>query len=167
MNHLFRNIIFFLVLAFAVLCVKNISAQKTSKSDAKKMQYENSVENKQFVFHAQTVLPLKMATRNITVDDYIVKISNDTLESHLPYFGQAYQAQIGTSVSALDFTSTNFSYNVTPGKNKRWNVIVNIKDKNSMQYSFIIFNNGNASLHVSSIERDPISFQGYITPLKN
>ncbi len=94
---------------------------------------------------------------------YDVTVSRDTLISHLPYFGRAYTAPLNPSESGLDFTSTNFSYTVTPHKKSGWDVVVKPKDNTSVQqFSFTIYTNGTASLNVISTSRDAISFNGYI-----
>jgi Domain of unknown function (DUF4251) len=164
MKHLSGNVLLFLVFSVAMLSVKHISGQKaTDKNDTTK--FENDIRNKHFIFHAQTVLPMRMATRNLTTD-YEAKVSGDTLSSSLPYFGRAFKADIGAVNSPLDFTSTAFSYAVTPYKKNGWNVVISVKDKDDLKYSFTLFNNGSASLNVTSSSRDPISFHGYLTGIK-
>lgn len=119
-------------------------------------------ESRHFSFIAQTVTPLRGRFRNLTTM-YDVKISGDTLVSYLPFFGRAYTATINETESPLNFTSTDFSYTVTPHKKSGWNVVIKPKDNTTVQqYSFTIFSNGTASLNVINTSRDPISFNGYI-----
>ena len=157
------NILF--ITCLAVITFSQCStAQKNSedKNDSKKLAFKNMVDSQHFVFVAQSVTPLRGRFRNLT-SEYDVSISKDTMVSYLPYFGRAYTAPLNPSEAGLDFTSTNFSYSVSPHKKNGWDVVIKPKDKTEIQqYVFTIYDNGNANLNVISTSRDPISFDGYI-----
>jgi len=137
-------------------------AQKNMKNDAKKMAFRNMVDSQHFVFEAQTVTPLRGNFRNLT-SQYDVRVTKDSLISYLPYFGHAYSVPISQTKSSLDFTSTNFSYSVSPYKKDGWNITIKPKDNTQVQqYLFTVFNNGKASLSVISTSKDQISFNGFI-----
>ena len=153
------------ITCFSVITFSECStAQKNSedKSDSKKLAIKNMVDSQHFVFVAQSVTPLRGQFRNLT-SLYDVKISKDTMVSYLPYFGRAYTAPLNPSETGLDFTSTNFSYSASPHKKKGWDVVIKPKDNTDIQqFLFTIYDNGSAYLNVTSISRDPISFNGYI-----
>jgi len=163
-----KHIKYFSVFVISILLVTIFyqckSAQKsTGKSDSNNLNIKNLVDSQRFVFVAQTVMPFRGRFRNLT-SLYEVSIFKDTLVSYLPYFGRAYIAPLNPSELDLDFTSTNFSYSVTPRKKSGWDVVIKPKDKTEIQqYVFTIYDNGNANLNVISTSRDPISFSGYIT----
>jgi Domain of unknown function (DUF4251) len=141
-------------------------AQNSPESDAKKQSYKNMVDSQNFVFEAQTVTSLRGHFRNLT-SPYEVSVSKDTLRSDLPFFGRAYNPPVNPTQSPLDFTSTNFSYMVSPHKKNGWEIVLAPKDKTSIQkYFFTVFDNGRATLSVNSVSRDPISFNGYIRERK-
>ena len=154
----------FITCLIAITFFQYSSAQKNSqeKDDSKKLAVKNMLDSQHFVFVAQSVTPLRGRFRNLT-SEYDVILSKDRMASYLPYFGRATVAPLNPSESALDFTSTNFSYSVTPRKKSGWDVVIKPKDKTDIQqYLFTIYDNGSASLNVTSISRDPISFLGYI-----
>jgi hypothetical protein len=94
-------------------------------------------------------------------------MSQDTLISYLPYFGRAQVAPVDPTKNSLDFTSTDFEYTKTVNKKGGWDILIKPKDQRDVQQlSFRIFDNGSASLGVASANRDPITFQGYITEKK-
>ena len=155
-------VIFLLIISFST----NVAAQSASKSDSLKSDFKNMVDSQRFVFEAQSVNPLRGNFRNLT-SPYDVSVTKDTLRSYLPYFGRAHNPSYGTNQSAFDFTSTNFSYSVTPNKKGGWNIAIKPKDKTDIQeYLFTVFDNGNASLNVTSTSRDAISFNGYVRAKK-
>ena len=145
------------------LCNRSIAQDSAAtKSDVRKQSIKNMIDSQHFTFIAQSVTPLRGRFRNLT-SIYDVRIKGDTLKSYLPYFGRAFSAPINETESPLDFTSTDFSYTVTPGKKSGWNVLIKPRnDRNVQQLMFTIYDNGSASLNVNSISRDPISFNGYI-----
>lgn len=137
--------------------------QKTvaqSKEDIYKT-ISDKVVKKDFVFVAQSLTPMSGQLRVLT-SEYDVKVTADSIVSYLPYFGRAQQAP-STGEAGIMFTSTKFDYASETGKKKTWNVTIKIKDqRNANTFSFVIYDNGEASLNVSSMLRDPISFRGHI-----
>ena len=120
------------------------------------------IANKNFVFVAQSLTSQGGKLRILT-SEYDVKVSADSIISYLPYFGNADQAPTSSDDAGIFFTSTEFAYNCRTGKKKTWNTEINFRDqRNTTQFSFIIYDDGTALLYVKSLLRDPISFRGYI-----
>jgi len=141
------------------------SSKKTVSLNADDVK--NMVNNKEFIFVADRVNPLRGRSRTLT-SEYDVKINNDSLVSYLPYFGRAYQAPMDPSQGGIQFTSTSFSYEVNANGKNGWDVIIKPKDyQDVQQLSFTIFDNGSATLNVVSTQKDPISFNGNVEPIKN
>ena len=150
----------FLFALVIVLFSSTAFAQKLDKETVQK-----AIDSEQFVFKAQTVLPMTGTSRFLT-SDYEVKLLGDSLVSYLPYFGRAYSATYGER-GGIDFTSTNFDYKVKPGKKGGWDVIIITKDvKNAQRFNFTISDNGYTYLQVTSNNRQPIAFNGYILEKK-
>lgn len=148
----------FLLAVMALTSWQVVLAQDRNKEDIRDM-----VKTQQYVFKAQTVFPAPVRLQQLNYD-YDVRISKDSLRSYLPYFGRAYQAPMDPTRGALDFTSTEFEYKVEDRKKGGWNITVSPKDNRDVQqYYFTILENGSASLRVLSNNRQPISFNGYIT----
>ncbi|HEY9343091.1 MAG TPA: DUF4251 domain-containing protein [Hanamia sp.] len=120
------------------------------------------IDAHEFKFIAERVTPLRGRMRHLT-SSYDVTVKNDSLVSYLPFFGRAYQAPMNPSEGGIQFTSTQFSYEVNADKKNSWNVIIKPKDQQDVQqFLFTIFDNGTATLNVTSTNRDPISFYGNI-----
>lgn len=150
------------IIAFALVPVTGTAQSKKDK----KAQIKSIVEAQNYVFKAQSALPTAGATRQLT-GDYDLRISKDTILSDLPYFGRAYTAPLNPSEGPLRFTSTDFQYSVTVRKKGGWDVTITPKDvQDPRQLNMSIFDNGTASVVVSSYNRQPISFNGYVTARK-
>jgi hypothetical protein len=118
------------------------------------------------VFVAQTALPTSGRSRQLT-SYFDLQVSKDTINSDLPYFGRAYTAPVYPTQSPLNFTSTNFQYTVTNNKKGGWDIVIVPKDlQDPKQISLSIFDNGTASATVTSTNRQPIAFNGYVKAKK-
>lgn len=123
---------------------------------------KEAVESKNYVFTAQTAMPMSGRTRNLT-SDYDLRVSPNSVVSYLPYYGQAYQATIGSTTSPLDYTSKDFEYTITPGKKDGWKVTIKPKDYKEVQLMTLsISSEGYATLQVTSTNRQAISFYGVV-----
>ena len=150
------------VLWLALVSFSQSAGAQTDDKNARKPAIKQMIDSHNFVFVAQSVTPLRGRFRNLT-SEYDVKVAGDTMVSYLPYFGRAYSAPLNPSEAGLNFTSTNFSYTVSPHKKNGWDVVIKPKDNSDIQqFRFTIYDNGSASLNVTNISRDPISFNGAI-----
>ena len=127
-----------------------------------KVDIKALVESQNYVFKAQTAMPLSGRVRHLT-SDYDLKISKTSVVSYLPYFGRAYVAPIDPSKGGIQFTSKDFNYTMTPGKKEGWTVVVKPKDyRDVQQMTLTISSAGYATLQVISTNRQAISFNGII-----
>lgn len=151
-----------LILSMLVIIQNNGYGQDS----ASRSTIQNKIAEKEFVFEAQTILPQRGATRQLT-SYYFLQVSKDTVVSDLPYFGRAYSAPINPSEGGIRFTSTSFEYNMKDSKKGGWGILIKPKDVNDVQQLQLnVFDNGRASLQVISNNRQPISFDGLITERK-
>ncbi len=162
MKHI--HIYFITALAFISIISQPVLAQNNSaKKTDKEVLIKNLLDSQRFTFVPQSMSPLRGGFRNIT-SYYDVKISKDTMRCYLPYFGQAFTASIGSTTGPMDFVSHNIEYALSPAKKHGWNIAIKPKDKPEIQqFLFTVYDNGTATLNVTSTSRDAISYSGFIT----
>lgn len=159
----YKSIALLVIIALALLPGTGLAQNKKEKKAA---AITNMVEARNYVFKAQTALPSSGNTRQLTYD-FDLRISKDTVISDLPYFGRAYAAPINPAESPLHFTSTTFDYAVADRKKGGWDITITPKDaQDPKKLTLTVFDNGSASLTVTSYNRQPISFNGYVTSKK-
>jgi hypothetical protein len=148
---------------FAMIAL--VSARATAQSaDEKAAAFKDMVESKNYVFQAQTVLPMRGGVRQLTTE-YDLKITPTAIVCDLPYFGRAYVAPMNPAQGPLQFTSSNFSYTTTPRKKGGWDVVIKPNDhRDVQQMTLTISSAGYTTLQVTNLNRDPISFNGVIVP---
>lgn len=133
----------------------------------KKLAIKNMVDSGQFVFHAQTALPTSGPSRQLT-SEYDVRVSKNSVVSHLPYFGRAYSVPYGSSDGGFNFTSKDFSYTPKPRKKGGWDISIKPKDVADVrEFLLTVSENGYGTLQALSNNRRPISFTGYINEFNN
>jgi hypothetical protein len=164
-----KNIVKLVALSVFALLISMVLYSCSSSKNTVKLnsdEVRDIVDSSRFVFVAERVNPLRGASRYLT-SRYDVVVKKDTVNCYLPYFGRAYQAPMDPSKGGIQFTSTNFSYNLTAKSNNQWEVTIRPNDyMDVQQLYFNIFENGTASLNVVSAHRDAISFTGHIERIK-
>lgn len=132
-------------------------AQKTGEAT------QTLLAGKSYVFKAQTALPMRGSSRQLTSNYYELKITKDSIKSFLPFFGRAYSAPMNSEESGIQFTSTSFVYSEKEKKKGGWDVQIKPKDtKDVRQMLLNISSTGFATLQVISNTRETISFTGRI-----
>ncbi len=148
-----------------MLFTNYLYAQK--KTNDKQAAIERMITARNYVFKAETVLPASPTINRQLTSDYDVKVSPDTVISFLPYFGRAFNAPMDPTKGGIQFTSTKFEYTQTARKKGGWDIAIKPQDtQDARLLSFSISENGYASLQVISNNRQPITFNGYITEKK-
>jgi hypothetical protein len=159
------NNTFYSTCLLALLALCSLPAHTNAqdkKPSAKETAIKNMVDSQNYVFVAQTALPLSGRTRQLT-SDYDLRVTKSSIVSYLPYFGRAYQAPLDPTKGGLTFTSKDFDYTATPGKKSGWTVQIKPKDNGDVQQMTLnISSGGYGTLQVVSTNRQPISFNGYI-----
>ncbi|MET3879484.1 DUF4251 domain-containing protein [Chitinophaga sp. OAE865] len=158
-----------MLLLLGAVISTSLFAQETKaqqKAD-KTARIKSLIDSQNYVFVAQNALPMSGRMRNLT-SEYNVVVGADSVISYLPYFGRAYTSvDYGATKSPLDFKTKSFDYNITPGKKDGWNITIKPKDHRSVQsFNLSVSSEGYASLQVTSSDRSPISFNGYIAEQK-
>ena len=123
------------------------------------------IDTQNYVFVAQAVQPMAGSERRLTISSYTLKITKGKIISSLPYFGRENNVPADEAESALAFTSSKFTYTITPTKDDGWKVSIKPKDTRDLsQIKLTISSDGytvvNASFSGNNF--DPIQFTGMI-----
>ena len=146
-----------------MLNVSCASTQTSAEKQAQALEIRKKVENGDFTFKATYAYPTGFRSMYLS-PYYDVKVKPDTVVAYLPYYGRAYSAPMDPTEGGIKFTSTDFDYNVKPGKKSgNWLVDIRFNDtKREILFFFDIWENGTARLNVTDTNRQSISFNGNI-----
>jgi hypothetical protein len=153
-----------IVLLFTALSVNNVLAQtpKQARKQKEAADIKKLVESDNYIFKANYAYPMRGGSRYLT-SEYDMNVVKDSIITYLPYFGRAYIAPIDPMNGGIHFTSTKFDYNVKQNANGSWLVTIKPTDVRYMRQLFLTISaDGSATLQITSDDRDPISFEGYI-----
>ena len=155
--------------AFAVALIFGFISCGSVKPTAEQQQQQQKllrekIQSQHYRFIATFVVPRGNFQPRYLTSEYDLKISKDTVEAFLPYFGVAYEAPADLTGGGIKFLSRKFEYSINPGK-KAGNLIVNIRTLDQLNEVILrlnIWENGNADLDVMDTSRQSISFRGKV-----
>ncbi|NII84905.1 MULTISPECIES: DUF4251 domain-containing protein [unclassified Pedobacter] len=164
-----------LILSLAFLSLGFQSFAQTNKETTVKI-----VADKNYTFVANSAMPMSNndvnrvlammpggqggSTINLTGSQYDVKVTKDSIVAYLPYFGRSFSAPMDPTQGGIKFTSKDFTYTESKNKKGVYTIQINTKDVKRENYRFTIniSTNGYASLTASSVNKQPIIFNGYL-----
>ena len=156
MKNICKIIFLVLISTFLLSCL----TQK-EKEENKKI-YAKIIKANHFKFIAQQAIPMRMTPVQLT-SEYSLKVTKDTIDCYLPYFGVATMAPYGSTNNGIQFISTKFSYSKESKNNGSYEITIIPKDTDKASRLYLtISETGYASLNVTSTFRDPITFNGII-----
>ncbi|MGM9477702.1 DUF4251 domain-containing protein [Pedobacter sp. GSP4] len=164
-----------LILGLSLLFIGIQSFAQTDKETTVKI-----VADKNYVFVANSAMPMSNndiskvlnmmpggqggASINLSGSQYDVRVTKDSVVAYLPYYGRSFSAPMDPSQGGIKFTSKDFTYTESKNKKGAYTILINTKDVKRENYRFTIniSTNGYASLTASSINKQPILFNGYL-----
>ena len=106
----------------------------------------------------------RYGTKMVT-SDYFMELRGDTLCSNLPYWGQAFQAPIGSPSIGLNFEAPILRYLESRTKANKTQLDLDVRtQEDTYHYHIELYDTGESYIRVRSMNRDPISFDGTIAP---
>lgn len=156
-----------LMFFFALLLHACGSSQSAAEKAQLASDIKKAVEMSDFTFEATYAYPTGYRSVYLS-PSYDVRVAPDTVKAYLPYYGRAYRAPMDPREGGFRFTSTDFGYEIAPGKRKgNWSAKVTINDLDRpVSFHFDVWENGTARLEVYDMNRQPISFQGDVVVTK-
>lgn len=155
-----KRLNFYLIMLTSIFMLASCTAGKKMVDNR---SVKEKIESQRYTFKADYVSPTSAGFQpRYLTSEYTLKVTPDTVQAYLPYFGRAYEAPFNPSDGGFKFTSTNFNYELKQGK-KPGNWIINIKihdQRQRVEFNFEVWDNGKGDLRVFDQSKQPISFQG-------
>ena len=131
--------------------------EKAAREAREAQMVVQGIENGNFTIDIDRMYPIRGTSQHVT--NYSVSVKDGELNSHLPYFGQAWRVPYGGG-HGLTFKAPVGTYNVM-NRNDGYEVRIYVKtDEDQHIYTLTVFPNGRASLDVQSQNRERISYGG-------
>jgi hypothetical protein len=164
----------FCLIAICALSLNSSYAQaaKIDKKAAKAAEISRVITSKNYLFKANYVIPMSMSAGPLNAANYDVTLNQGKLEVYLPYFGRAYSPPRDPSKGGIQLTTTDYDYTSTVNKKGGWDIVIKPK-KTTLQtitdvqiMRLTVNKDGFATMHITSINRQPITFNGYVEAIK-
>ncbi|WP_214070813.1 DUF4251 domain-containing protein [Mucilaginibacter sp. dw_454] len=168
-----KNLKLFCVTLICAVGLSPAFAQKPTKAEkkaAKIAEITRLINSGSYVFKADYVIPNGIPSRNLT-SDYDVTVTPNKLEVWLPFFGRAYAPPRDPTDGGIKLTTANFTNKVVNKKNT-WEITLTPKEQNppgvkDVRYlQLSVGSDGYASLRVTSLNKEPISFNGHVEAIE-
>lgn len=167
MKTIWLSFIFMIILFPALTATaqeKDPGEKKLTRSERKALQARQTddlIQSRNYVFRPRQALPT--GWKNVQLDfSFSLWINKDTLVSYMPFYGVAYRAEYGSRQSPFDFTRPLENYRMEKNK-KGYQISFEAKnDMDYLTYALQVSESGHASLIITSVNRQTISYYGTI-----
>lgn len=161
--------IFFSILLISI--VLNCQPQKATPQEAQ--QTQEFLQSQNFRFLATRAYPMNNNMVNRIMGNnapnltnlsygYTMSVTPNTISADLPYFGQAYAANMDRDKAGIKFTSKDFKINKQQN-GKKITLNIQFNDVPSISNIYLeVYPSGKSFLSVNANDRQPISYDGYL-----
>ena len=151
----------YLILLLTILCFGPYSyGQDQDKEQLIEAIATQVIKEQTYEIEVDRVLPRRGRIRPI--HGYSVKVNNDSINSVLPYFGRAYSIGYGGG-EGLNFKADLKTYKTERLSKNRIRVSLRADSRDDhFTYTLTFFSNRKVDIHVIGINREEISFTGYL-----
>jgi hypothetical protein len=119
-----------------------------------------AVDKRQMHIGINSMETMRYGTRMVS-SDFFLELRGDTIRSYLPYLGQAHRAPVTWASQGLDFEAPIKAIEEShPKKDLACLKIEVDTNEDNLLYTVELYDTGKAYIHVRSLHRDPISFDG-------
>ena len=160
-----NKVLYSLLLMGFVLVGCATQQERAEKRNEIRGAVAEAVESQQIRIGISWMNTLKYGSKSVT-PDFFLELKGDTLNSYLPYMGQAYRPTMPSQSEGLNFEVPAQSVKKSHPKNNKWIYEISARtNEDNYKYVVEIYDTGKATIHVSSTSRDPISFDGELVPI--
>jgi hypothetical protein len=146
-------------LAVVVLSGCATSEERAAQKAEHARKVQAALNQKDFKISVDRMYPMRGSSKNVSYG-YLVGVRNDSLFSHLPYFGRAFSVPYGGG-KGLNFEERIGSYKEYQKKNGKRYIEIEVKnEEDSYLYTIEVFDDGKSSVDVQARQRERISYSG-------
>lgn len=135
---------------------------KQEKKAQREKEVKEWIDGKRFTIEVDRALPLRGRSVHLT-SPYSLEVRGDSVLSYLPYFGRAYSLPYGGG-NGMRFEEPMTDYAVTYDKKGKTILLFDTKtDDDKYTFYIEIYPNGSATIQVTPVNRQSISYYGELT----
>lgn len=136
-----------------------LAQSKKEKKEQKEKEVKELLESGRYTIEVDRALPMSGSSVNLT-SSYSLELRGDSVISHLPYFGRAYNVPYGGG-DGLRFSKPTKDRTIEFDEKGTADIKFDVRtDEDNYTYNVKVFNNGSATIMVQPTNRQSISFHG-------
>ena len=161
---------YLVLIPLLILVIGTISLAQDAKKEKKAEQYEELlelIESEKYEFIGRKANPQRGPQIDLTTRPNFLSIQSGDATADMPFFGRAYNIGYSSNDGGIKFNGPMESYNMKKNDNK-YRVTIKFKVKgvgDTYNCTLSISSLENATLSVTSNNRAPISYNGFIQKL--
>ena len=141
------------------------SQTKKERKEQKAKEIKEMIDEQRFTIDVDRALPMGGRTVNLTTP-YSFEMRGDSAISYLPYFGRAYSLPYGGG-DGLRFEESITDYQCSFNKKGTAQIQFRTRsDDDTFAFSVQVFSNGSATINVTPVNKQNITFYGELAPKK-
>lgn len=150
-----------LIAVILTSCRASTSAYKEEKAASEWERVQQAIQSNEYSIAVDQMIPTGGLSKTL-VASYSLAIRNDSVFSHLPYFGRAYSVPYGGG-NVVIFDAPATDYQVDKKGNKRIEITFKAYNEgDNLTFRVTLFANAVASITITFNNRQPISYRGYL-----
>ncbi|MBP1618447.1 MAG: hypothetical protein H6Q14_2274 [Bacteroidetes bacterium] len=145
-----------------LVCINGCSTYKKLSDSQIKARIDSLVAIPKIEFRPTQATPTSYKAVSLSYG-YYLRITKDTVQCSLPYFGRAYTANLNTDEIGVNFTSKNFEYQKEVARKGSYTIRIEPRDtRQKFKLYLTVQPSGYSSLQVTDPDRQAISFYGAV-----
>jgi hypothetical protein len=154
--------IFIVMVAMMMITSCATQQQKAERKAEMQKAVTEAIASKKLHIDIKSMNTLRYGVKTVT-PDFFLELRGDTLQSYLPYMGQAHTAPMTSPSIGLNFEERVHNYLVSKLKVGRTQIELDVKtEEDSYHYFIDVYDSGDTYIYVKPLNRDPISFDGFV-----
>ena len=148
-----------LAIALFVCCgTARQTPQQKAEEEKTSQAVRQKLDERSYRIDVTYMMPMRGPSQ--AVNAYSITVDGSTIDSHLPYFGEAHNIPYGGG-KGLTFKEEMESYKDNGWKKDCRNIVIQVKnEEDSYVFTLDVFDNGEVSVQVHCQNRDDISYRG-------
>ena len=161
-----HRILFIFSIAIIAFMGYATQQEKAERRELMRKAVTEAVAKKEMRIEIISMNAMRYGNRNVSAD-FFLELHGDSVRSYLPYLGVAHQAPMMSPGIGLNFDTRAISIKESHPKADLSRLEIDLRtSEDRYLYAVELYDSGKAYIHVSSQNRDPISFDGELVTTK-
>ena len=157
------------VFAVAIIAILSCATQqeRVERKELMRKTVREAVSKRDLRIEILSMNAMRYGNRNVGAD-FFLEVHGDSVRSYLPYLGVAHQAPMMSPGIGLNFDTRAISIKESHPKVDLSRLEIDLRTSEDRYfYAVELYDSGKAYIHVSSQNRDPISFDGELVTISD